>query len=87
MNTQFKPTTQSKGIDFNTLKQGDVFEYMDEDSDIQHGMKVTASLDGDTDERYNLYVDLDIHMVFDWCDRYKIINVIDAHVCVDEGEE
>ena len=79
MNTQFKPTTQSKGIDFDTLKQGDVFEYMDEDGDIQHGMKVTASLEGDTDDRYNLYVDLDLDMVFDWCDRFtitKLLNVI-----------
>ena len=78
MNTQFKPTTQSKGIDFDTLKQGDVFEYMDEDGDIQHGMKVTASLEGDTDERYNLYVDLDLDMVFDWCDRFTITKILNV---------
>ena len=78
MNTQFKPTTQSKGIDFDTLKQGDVFEYMDEDGDIQHGMKVTASLEGDTDERYNLYVDLDLDMVFDWCDRFTITKLLNV---------
>ena len=78
MNTQFKPTTQSKGIDFDTIKQGDVFEYMDEDGDIQHGMKVTASLEGDTDERYNLYVDLDLDMVFDWCDRFTITKLLNV---------
>lgn len=78
MNTQFKPTTQSKGIDFDTLKQGDVFEYMDEDSNIQHGMKVTASLEGDTDDRYNLYVDLDLDMVFDWCDRFTITKILNV---------
>ena len=78
MNTQFKPTTQSKGIDFDTLKQGDVFEYMDEDGDIQHGMKVTASLEGDTDDRYNLYVDLDLDMVFDWCDRFTITKLLNV---------
>ena len=75
---RFTPTTQPKGIDFNTLKQGDVFEYMNEDSDIQHGMKVTASLDGDTDERYNLYVDLDLDMVFDWCDRFVITKILNV---------
>ena len=78
MNTQFKPTTQSKGIDFDTLKQGDVFEYMNEDGDIQHGMKVTASLEGDTDDRYNLYVDLDLDMVFDWCDRFTITKILNV---------
>ena len=78
MNTQFKPTTQPKGIDFDTLKQGDVFEYMDEDSDIRHGMKVIASLEGDTDERYNLYVDLDLDMVFDWCDRFTITKLLNV---------
>jgi len=78
MNTQFKPTTQSKGIDFDTIKQGDVFEYMDEDGDIQHGMKVTASLEGDTDDRYNLYVDLDLDMVFDWCDRFTITKILNV---------
>ena len=78
MNTQFKKTTQSKGIDFDTIKQGDVFEYMDEDSNIQHGMKVTASLEGDTDDRYNLYVDLDLDMVFDWCDRFTITKILNV---------
>ena len=78
METRFKPTTQSKGIDFDTLKQGDVFEYMDEDGDIQHGMKVTASLEGDTDDRYNLYVDLDLDMVFDWCDRFTITKILNV---------
>lgn len=78
MKTQFKPTTQPKGIDFNTLKQGDVFEYMDEDNDIQHGIKVAASLEGDTDERYNLYVDLDLDMVFDWCDRFTITKILNV---------
>ena len=78
MNIQFKPTTQSKGIDFDTLKQGDVFEYMDEDGDIQHGMKVTASLEGDTDDRYNLYIDLDLDMVFDWCDRFTITKILNV---------
>ena len=51
---------------------------MDEDGDIQHGMKVTASLDGDTDERYNLYVDLDLDMVFDWCDRFVITKILNV---------
>ena len=78
MNTQFKPTTQSKGIDFDTIKQGDVFEYMDEDSDIQHGMKVVGSLDGENDDRYNLYVDLDLDMVFDWCDRFTITKILNV---------
>ena len=78
MNIQFKPTTQPKSINFDTLKQGDVFEYMNEDGDIQHGMKVTASLDGDTDERYNLYVDLDLDMVFDWCDRFVITKILNV---------
>ena len=78
MNTQFKSTTQSKGIDFDTIKQGDVFEYMDEDGDIQHGMKVTASLEGDTDERYNLYVDLDLDMVFNWCDKFTITKILNV---------
>ena len=78
MNTQFKPTTQSKGIDFDTIKQGDVFEYMNADGDIQHGMKVTASLEGDTDDRYNLYVDLDLDMVFDWCDRFTITKILNV---------
>ena len=78
MNIQFKPTTQPKSINFDTLKQGDVFEYMDEDGDIQHGMKVTASLDGDTDERYNLYIDLDLDMVFDWCDRFVITKILNV---------
>ena len=78
MNTQFKPTTQSKGIDFDTIKQGDVFEYMDEDSNIQHGMKVVGSLDGENDDRYNLYVDLDLDMVFDWCDRFTITKILNV---------
>ena len=78
MNIQLKPTTQPKSIDFDTLKQGNVFEYMDEDGDIQHGMKVTASLEGDTDERYNLYVDLDLDMVFDWCDRFTITKILNV---------
>ena len=78
MNTQFKPTTQSKGIDFDTIKQGDVFEYMDEDSNIQHGMKVVGSIDGENDDRYNLYVDLDLDMVFDWCDRFTITKILNV---------
>ena len=51
---------------------------MDEDNDIQHGMKVVASLEGDTDERYNLYVDLDLDMVFDWCDRFTITKILNV---------
>lgn len=78
MNTQFKSIVRPKGIDFNSLKTGDVFEYMDEDGDVQHGMKVMASLDNEREDRYDIYVDLDLDMVFNWCDKFTITKILNA---------
>lgn len=78
MNTQFKSIVRPKGIDFNSLKTGDVFEYMDEDDDVQHGMKVMASLDNEREDRYDLYVDLDLDMVFNWCDKFTITKILNV---------
>jgi hypothetical protein len=78
MNTQFKSIVRPKGIDFDSLKRGDVFEYMDEDGDVQHGMKVTASLDDEREERYDLYVDLDLDMVFNWCDKFTVTKILNV---------
>ena len=78
MNTQFKLIFRPKGIDFDSLKQGDVFEYMDEDGDVQHGMKVTASLDDEREERYDIYVDIDLDMVFNWCDKFTVTKILNV---------
>lgn len=78
MNTQFKSIVRPKGIDFDSLKEGDVFEYMDEDGDVQHGMKVTASLDDECEERYDIYVDIDLDMVFNWCDKFTVTKILNV---------
>ena len=32
-------------------------------------------------------LDFDDNRVYEMDDRYKIIDIIDAHVCVDEGDD
>ena len=74
---------EEKDIDFYDLEVGTIFHWTTDDdvNDIYKGMKVILP-----DESEGI-LDFDDNRVYDMDDRYKIINIIDAHVCVDEGEE
>ena len=73
---------EERNIDFYNLEDGTIFHWMtDDDNDIFRGMKVILP-----DESEGI-LDFDDNRVYDMDDRYKIIDIIDAHVCVDEGEE
>lgn len=73
---------EEKDIDFYDLEVGTIFHWTTDDdvNDIYKGMKVILPDDSEG------ILDFDDNRVYDMDDRYKIINIIDAHVCVDEGE-
>lgn len=73
---------EEKDIDFYDLEDGTIFHWTTcDDNDIFKGMKVILPNDDEG------ILDFDDNRVYEMDDRYKIINIIDAHVCVDEGEE
>ena len=73
---------EEKNIDFYDLEVGTIFHWCTyDDSGVFKGMKVTLPNDSEG------ILDFDDNRVYDMDDRYKIINIIDAHVCVDEGDD
>jgi len=74
---------EEKDIDFYDLDFGAIFHWMtdDDEGEIFKGMKVILP-----DESEGI-LDFDDNRVYEMDNRYKIIDIINAHVCVDEGEE
>ena len=71
---------EERNIDFYNLEDGTIFHWMtDDDNDIFRGMKVILP-----DESEGI-LDFDDNKVYDMDDRYKIIDIINAHY-VDEGD-
>ena len=73
---------EEKDINFYDLEDGAIFHWCTYDDDgIFKGMKVILPNDEEG------ILDFDDNRVYEMDDRYKIIDIIDAHVCVDEGDD
>jgi len=73
---------EEKDINFYDLEDGAIFHWCTyDDSGIFKGMKVILPNDEEG------ILDFDDNRVYEMDDRYKIIDIIDAHVCVDEGDD
>ncbi len=73
---------EEKDINFYDLEDGAIFHWCTyDDGGIFKGMKVILPNDEEG------ILDFDDNRVYEMDDRYKIIDIIDAHVCVDEGDD
>ena len=73
---------EEKDINFYDLEDGAIFQWCTYDvGGLFKGMKVILPNDEEG------ILDFDDNRVYEMDDRYKIIDIIDAHVCVDEGDD